>query len=238
MNYFNDDFLNILTQSFDIYLKTNARSNEKLKILHQKIANDLKNKLDLFNSFNTFEIFAYGINEGNEKKIKGRYYDKKVDIAIFKNTKQYAGIAVKFVMSNYAQNSNNYFENMLGETANLRANKISYFQILIVLEMMPYFSKENKIIKIEELKLHHLKKYISLSNDNENLFFHTPNKTLLVIIQLPDFKNIQNKLDYQKMCLGKRLNYSQKFQFNLGSSLILNKYDAFLNKVAHAILAV
>ncbi len=68
MNYFNDDFLNILTQSFDIYLKTNARSNEKLKILHQKIANDLKNKLDLFNSFNTFEIFAYGINEGNEKK--------------------------------------------------------------------------------------------------------------------------------------------------------------------------
>ena len=42
MNYFNDDFLNILTQSFDIYLKTNARSNEKLKILHQKIANDLK----------------------------------------------------------------------------------------------------------------------------------------------------------------------------------------------------
>lgn len=45
MNYFNDDFLNILTQSFDIYLKTNARSNEKLKILHQKIANDLKTNL-------------------------------------------------------------------------------------------------------------------------------------------------------------------------------------------------
>lgn len=41
----NDGFLSTLTRAFETYLKTSARSNEKLKILHAKIANDLAQKL-------------------------------------------------------------------------------------------------------------------------------------------------------------------------------------------------
>ena len=82
----------------------------------------------------------------------GRYVDKKVDITISKKDATMhkdipvAGIAVKFVMQNYSQNSNNYFENMLGETANIRANKCPYFQIFIILDRLPYYKKETKRI--------------------------------------------------------------------------------------------
>ena len=61
----------------------------------------------------------------------GRYINKNVDIVIYKRT-VIAGIGVKFVMQNYSQNSNNYFENMLGETANIRSKNIPYFQIFVI----------------------------------------------------------------------------------------------------------
>ena len=56
-----------------------------------------------------FSIHAYGVGDGKEEKLKGRYYEKAVDIAVFKEGIECAGVAVKFVMSNYAQNANNYF---------------------------------------------------------------------------------------------------------------------------------
>lgn len=232
----NDSFLATLTQAFGIYLQTSARSNEKLKILHAQIAKDLAQKLG-----GEFSIHAYGVGSGKEETLKGRYYDKAVDIAIFQNGVQCAGVAVKFVMSNYAQNANNYFENMLGETANLRSNKMPYFQILIVPETMPYFEKNENIGKSEELKAHHLHKYLALSKDNTELFFHTPNKTLLVVVKLPEFNAARNKSEYKALCAGKKLQYSQKFKQNaqdFGESVIFNDYEKFLDKVYHGILAL
>ena len=35
---------------------------------------------------------------------------------------------------------------MLGETANIRANKCPYFQIFIILDRLPYYKKETKRI--------------------------------------------------------------------------------------------
>ena len=92
----NQKFLTVVRDSFKKFLETGSRSNEKLKILHGAIANDLLQRL------------------GNEETIDGRYLDKKVDITILKDGNPIAGIGVKFVMQNYSQNSNNYFENMLG----------------------------------------------------------------------------------------------------------------------------
>lgn len=93
--------------------------------MHSCIAEDLFNKLKKEN----FRVCSLGFQAGQEKFMKGRYLDKKVDISI-KNTqsdRDICGIGVKFVMSNYSQNSNNYFENMLGETANIRCNDLLYF---------------------------------------------------------------------------------------------------------------
>jgi len=122
----NGDFLKIISDSFVEFLKTSARSNRKLKILHGAIANDIKNRLG-----SEYTIHSLGYGNGKEAKINGRYIDKIVDIVISKNENNLAGIGIKFVMNNYSQNSNNYFENMLGETANIRANKKKYFQIFL-----------------------------------------------------------------------------------------------------------
>ena len=188
-----------------------------------------------------FSIHAYGVGDGKEEKLKGRYYEKAVDIAVFKEGIECAGVAVKFVMSNYAQNANNYFEGMLGETANLRSKGLPYFQILIVPETMPYFEKDGSIGKIEELKTHHLHKYLKLSQDNVDRFFHAPNKTLLVLIQLPEFSTAHDKGEYKILCAKGNLQYSQKFKQNVqdfGESVIFNDYEKFLDKVYHGILAL
>ena len=111
-----------------------SRSTAKLKSLHGHIANDLKNILG-----EDYNVKSQGIGDDREGTIEGKYYPKKVDITIYKENKPIAGYAVKFVMRNYSQNSNNYFENMLGETANIRMNSIPYFQIFIIFDKVPYY---------------------------------------------------------------------------------------------------
>ncbi len=162
----NKNFLKALTNSFQTYLKTGARSNEKLKILHGRIANDINSILG-----KDYKIHSLGFAEGKEIKIQGRYINKAVDLTIKHREKIIAGIAVKFVMSNYSQNSNNYFENMLGETANIKCAKIPYFQILILPNELPYYKNNGEISKIEKITETNLKKYVVLSQDNETGIF-------------------------------------------------------------------
>lgn len=205
----NFDFLTVLQKSFDKYLETSARSNEKLKILHQKIARDLSGKLG-----EDYTVDSLDFGSGREQTIPGRYLEKKVDVCVSKNGKPQAGVAVKFVMSNYAQNSNNYFENMLGETANIRSSGTPYFQIFIIPEKLPYF-------------------------DNADLFFHTPNKTLFVLLEpsvLPE--EGQSKAEYKTACQGMRFGYSDAFDGVFSDQVVYNDYEAFLEKIYHAVLAI
>lgn len=185
----NSQFLAILKKSFITYLQTGARSNKKLGILHGAISEDLQARLN----DNTYSVYSLGYGIGKEHKINGRYVDKAVDITITENNQPIAGIAVKYVMSNYSQNSNNYFENMLGETANIRCAKIPYFQIFIIPDKIPYFDKDGSISKWETISEHNLNKYIKLSNDNIDTYLHTPNKTLVFIVHIQD-KNAATKI--------------------------------------------
>ena len=136
----NKEFLEVIKASFVTFLRTHSRSNKKLIVLHSAIADNIKRKLG-----NRYEIKALGIGDGKEGRTVGRYMEKTVDILISKNGEDLAGIGVKFVMNNYSQNANNYFENMLGETANIRTNNKEYFQIFILPEEVPYFDKKGKI---------------------------------------------------------------------------------------------
>ena len=52
-------------------------------------------------------------------------------------------------MSNFRQKRNNYFEQQLGETANLRQNKIVFAHIMILLEPTVNKTKEGKIKRVE-----------------------------------------------------------------------------------------
>lgn len=233
----NAEFLKVISNSFFRFLqKGTSRSTDKLKPLHGAIARDLHRRLG-----SDYEIISQGYGADKEAQIQGRYIEKWVDITVTKRRKAVAGLAVKFVMQNYSQNSNNYFENMLGETANIRANKCPYFQIFIILDRLPYYKKDtNKSIqKWETFTEHNAEKYVVLSKDNVDVFFHTPNKTLIYVVHIPDNVRLSNQSDY--MDYYRNLDFSitvSKDKFDtMESAVVLNDYETFIDKVYHTIMA-
>lgn len=230
----NQEFLTVVKDSFKKFLETGSRSNEKLKILHGAIAEDLKERLG-----NAYSVRSLGVGNGKEMKIDGRYIDKAVDITILKNKQAIAGIGVKFVMQNYSQNSNNYFENMLGETANIRCANIPYFQIFIIPDKLPYYKNDGTFQKWEDFSVHNSAKYITLSKDDIQTSIHTPTKTLLFVIHLPDVKSkIKDKKEYvsyysryKNMCVRE----SQVQYGKFSAAVIYNDYEEFARKVVHYI---
>ena len=229
----NSTFLQVLKESFVMYLKTGARSNEKLKVLHGAIAKDIFNRL----GDKKYSIASLGFENGKEVKIKGRYIDKAVDITVCYDKEPIAGFAVKYVMSNYSQNSNNYFENMLGETANIRTANIPYFQMFIIPDKIPYFDDKNEISKWERISQHNIQKYVHLSNDNTDSYFHTPNKTLVFIIHINNNNDsIKTKKEYFDYYLGNEFDIElSKLDFEFGRNVIYNDYESFAEKSVHLI---
>lgn len=233
----NKVFLDKINDSFQVYLETGARSNEKLKVLHGFIAKALSDKLG-----GEYQIASLGYGDDKEHNIHGRYIDKNVDITVLKDNKPVAGVAVKFVMSNYSQNSNNYFENMLGETANIRCNGIPYFQILVLTNKAPYFKKDGTISKLEDITANNLRKYVTLSEDDATNYLHTPDKTLIYIVK--------NKSDTSSFVNESKENYTASFTGNsefeickvngaeFGNNVVLNNFEEFVDKVTHRILSI
>lgn len=242
----NDDFLETITKSFMAYVEAGtSRSTAKLKALHGKIAADVRTELGceyVVKSQNE----GYSEGDGKEGALKGHYYDKNVDIAIEKNGTSVAGYAVKFVVRNYSQNSNNYFENMLGETANIRANSIPYFQIFIILNPIPYFKRGGSFGHYEKVSEHNFDKYFIMSKDCPRQFFHVPDKTLLIVVDskemLPEsFDTEGDYFDYYKKRKEESFlfGYSNVFKdvFNKSdySNTIYNDYHSFISKTCHLI---
>ena len=178
----NDDFLKAVQSSFEKFLDSGtSRSNKKLKPLHGAIALDLSQRLGP-----GFEVHSLGFGNDKERLIPGRYMEKRTDVTICRGNKPVAGVAVKFVMQNYSQNSNNYFENMMGETANLRSGAIPYFQVFVIPDKIPYYRRDGRFKKWESLTAHNIGKYLKMDSDNPTVFFHTPDKLLFYPIHLPD----------------------------------------------------
>lgn len=233
----NQEFLTVVGNSFKKFLKTGSRSNEKLKILHGAIARDLTERLGV-----GYYVQSLGVGNGKERKLDGRYINKVVDITILRNDRPIAGIGVKFVMQNYSQNSNNYFENMLGETANIRCANIPYFQIFIIPDKLPYYKNDGTIQKWENFSVHNSAKYLTLSEDNIQTFVHTPTKTLLFVVHLPEItRDVHNKHEYVRY-------YEEQNNFQVcessgeygtfSSAVIYNNYEDFATKVVHYILSL
>ena len=236
----NQEFLETIKKSFATYLSVGtSRSTAKLKMLHGQIATDLEELLG-----KEFTIRSQGYGNDKEGVIDGRYYPKNVDITVLKNGKPVAGYAVKFVMRNYSQNSNNYFENMLGETANIRANSIPYFQIFIIFEKVPYYSNGGEFKRYDVISEHNLDKYIALSKDDPGIFFHTPDKTLVALIKLKEkapnyyFRNSAGYADYYRNVIDDvdLMSYSDKIKATFDDSVIYNDYEDFVKRTYHIIM--
>lgn len=225
----NSGFLKAVSRSFEGFLGSGSRSNKKLKILHGAIAGDLQRRIG-----RKFSVVAFGIGAGTEMKICGRYIEKKVDIAVCRGTKPVAGIGVKFVMQNYSQNSNNYFENMLGETANIRSAGIPYFQIFIIPDKLPYYSNRGEFKKWETFTEHNSQKYKVLSEDDPESLLHTPTKTLLAVVHLPNLKKDPETRDKYVSAYKRYASLPVVFPKNaygkFSSSVVFNDYETFAKK--------
>ena len=236
MKLTNQQFLTVISQSFGEFIESGtSRSTAKLKPLHGAIAEDLAQRLG-----KNYDVWSQGYGQDREAEIKGRYMEKKVDITIKHNNSSIAGIAVKFVMQNYSQNSNNYFENMLGETANIRCNRFPYFQIFIILDRLPYYDKKKNIKKWETFTDHNISKYVALAKDNIDMFYHTPNKTLIYVVHIPDNDDLYTLDDYLHFYREHPFNVEvSKHHYSLdGNAVIINDFEEFMDKVYHTILAM
>jgi len=176
-------FLKALTETFKAYNTYGARSNKKLIPIHSWIARTIKQRLD-----NDFEIVS--LDNGGEYKLEGKYYPKNLDITVIKNNKPISTISFKFVTSNYKQNANNYFENLLGETANIRRVNVGFAHFLVLRAHTPYYDKNKgnlrgNLKKIEILNEHDLSKYVKLFVDVD-----FPHKPEVLGIMVVDFNNM------------------------------------------------
>lgn len=236
----NTEFIYAIENSFVEFIKSGtSRSTRKLAPLHGAIAMDMQSRLG-----GDYSIWSQGFRNNKEGTIAGRYINKKVDISIFQNGQPVCGIAVKFVMQNYSQNSNNYFENMLGETANIRSARCPYFQIFIIPERLPYYEKDGTFKHWETFSENNIHKYSILDGDNPDLSFHSPNKTLIYILRLPEVDNIGNKDSYRNFFMnrfaanGERGFIDVVSPVTFDNSVILNDYSTFAEKIYHAIKAL
>jgi len=172
------DFLNAIKDTFLAYNRYGARSNKRLIPIHSWFAKEIISELGE-------EYCVKSLGRGGEYRIEGKYYPKILDITIFSNKRAIVTLSFKFVASNYAQNSNNYFENLLGETANIRRIGVSFVHFLVLRGHTPYYdkaagNKRGQLKKTEILSEHHIKKYIKLFKDFD--FPHKPDVLGMAII--------------------------------------------------------
>ena len=188
-----NSFLKAISKTFRAYNTYGARSNKKLIPIHKWFADVIENKLGK-------GYVVRSLGKDGEFKLDGKYYPKTLDISILKNQKIIVTISFKFVTSNYKQNSNNYFENLLGETANIRRVNVGFAHFLVLRARTPYYDKNKgnlrgKEKKIEILNENDLVKYVKLFNDLD--FPHKPEVLGMAIIDFDKqgrayFENLKN----------------------------------------------
>jgi hypothetical protein len=162
--YSEQEFIKAIEQSFKMYKLHGARSTEKLKPIHKYIANVLQMIWG-----DEFDVRFMGDNS-KEMTVAGKYYPKDIDVTVTKNNQPVLCLGIKFVTSNYKQNANNYFESMMGETANIQAlGSLPYVQLIILRYETPYYKKNDAKhpSKIEIVNDKDIQKYL-------NLMFDTP----------------------------------------------------------------
>jgi hypothetical protein len=178
MIYNEKTFITAIEQSFKMYKLYGARSTAKLKPIHKFVADTL---LVIFGK--TYKLYFIG-DETKEMTVNGKYYPKDVDITVSLDGRPVFCVGIKFITSNYKQNANNYFENMMGETANIQATQIPYAQLIILRHKTPYYKKnETKApAKIEVVNDKDILKYLNLMYDLPQA--HRPNYLGIQLINI------------------------------------------------------
>jgi hypothetical protein len=176
--YNEQEFIESIKQSFAKYKKHGARSTQKLIPLHKYITDVLKY------IWGTDYVYSFMGEGTKEAKVEGKYYPKDVDVAVTKNEEVIFCLGIKFITSNYKQNANNYFENMMGETANIQSNKIPYAHLIVMRHKTPYYKKNDSITpnKIEIINEKDIQKYLNLIYDTPQA--HRPDELCIFLVDI------------------------------------------------------
>ena len=189
-------FLDAIQDAYQAYLEHGPRSNKKLKILHGWIIKEIGNVLG-----DKYAISGLTLDSSSEKSVEGMYYPKRVDLLVARDDQHLGVISIKFVQSNYNQNKNNYFEQQLGETANLRSNDIVFGHVIIFTEPIPYYKRDKSIDRFEHISDEVIERYSKLVTDHQHP--HIPDVQALCIVLLSEDRKrilrICNKEDLPKI---------------------------------------
>lgn len=210
-------FLQAISSSLRAYTAHGSRSNKKLIPIHRWLAKTIQAHLGRAYS-------VHGLGAGGEVSMEGKYYPKTLDIAILKNDRVVTTVSFKFVTSNYKQNSNNYFENMLGESANIKRANVGFAHFLVLRGHTPYLNKNKgnlrgDVEKIEKLSEKNLAKYLKLFCDLD--FPHKPDVLGMAVV---DF-NRRGRAGFADLC---KLGFDEKSITTLQNQLSI---AVFIDKV-------
>lgn len=234
----NENLIEHLTESFKVFTENGSRSDKKLIPLHGGIAKDVINRLHEMGYNETMiSVDTKGYGSNKEAKVEGKYINKDVDITFKYENKPIVGINVKSIQQNYKQNSNNYFENMLGETANLQINGFPLFQAFIVPHQIPYFANNKTFKKWEYFNKYSSNKYIELSQDTDQV--HVPYGTLMFNYNLNEMPQNPIDSDEYKAFYHNNINITicdELKNANWGDNTYFNNYHGFINMVANTII--
>lgn len=149
-----------LTKAKVAYFESGPRSTAKIEPIHKLVAKSFEKKGLL--------VAGKGVGIGKEIKVAGAYYDKDIDVTVFKGNNPQVAVEVKNPVSNYGQNDINYFENMMGYTNNLHdaGLQVGYYMVLPI--KLPYFNKNKEIIRIETINDSQINKYRKLYERRSN----------------------------------------------------------------------
>ena len=179
MNYGDLTWEEALLESHKTLLKYGPRSSRKLIPPHQWIKETLRKHLG-----DGYEYYAAGPTDrryDKEYRVAGLFYDKMVDITVLKNGEVVGAVSFKFVASNYSQNSNNYFENLVGECFNIQAMDIPFCHVFVIRSKIPYYKRDRTVSKYEEFTHHNLDKYLKLNRFDDR---GSPKKLSMSIIDI------------------------------------------------------
>ncbi len=177
MNKRQERFENILKQSFIESVDTpdSTRSNKRLELIHGFFAKEIEKEIikleeEGFIEERSLNVISKGLGSGGEFTFKGPLFNKDTDISIInKKGEIIMAFLVKFVFSNYSQNQNNYFEQMVGESLNLSLGKVNSFNIFVIRDNTPYFTKKKESISRVEKINHKIKKHNNFTNGDIHL---------------------------------------------------------------------
>ena len=123
-----------------------------------------------------------------EANVGGMYYGKDIDVLVSRDEQALGVVSVKFVISNYWQNSVNYLEQQIGETANLRRRNVVYGNLFCVTNPIPYKNRAGEITRRETIREHDIQRYAGLRADHEHI--HAPDGMAIGIVELDTARDV------------------------------------------------